>query len=78
MINKLSPNCSFSRELGIGIVAFGPLGSGFLASGPKLVENLNTTPDFDARKVGPNELFISVRSILPALDPRRIDPIQLG
>ncbi|XP_027109227.1 auxin-induced protein PCNT115 [Coffea arabica] len=44
------PTC---RELGIGIVAFGPLGSGFLASGPKLVENLNTTPDFDARKANP-------------------------
>ena len=29
-----------SRELGIGIVAYSPLGRGFLASGTKLVENL--------------------------------------
>ncbi|CAN0905078.1 Probable aldo-keto reductase 3 [Linum grandiflorum] len=29
------------RELGIGIVAYSPLGRGFLASGPKLVENLD-------------------------------------
>ncbi|KFK22425.1 hypothetical protein AALP_AAs39864U000300 [Arabis alpina] len=32
------PTC---RELGIGIVAYSPLGKGFLASGPKLVENLD-------------------------------------
>ncbi|KAG7588129.1 NADP-dependent oxidoreductase domain superfamily [Arabidopsis suecica] len=31
------PTC---RELGIGIVAYSPLGRGFFASGPKLVENL--------------------------------------
>lgn len=36
------------RELGIGIVPFGPLGSGFLASGPKLLEGLT---DSDFRKV---------------------------
>ncbi|XP_044481681.1 probable aldo-keto reductase 5 isoform X2 [Mangifera indica] len=29
------------RELGIGIVAYGPLGQGFLSSGPKLLENIS-------------------------------------
>lgn len=38
----------FPRELGIGIVPYGPLGSGFLASGPKLMDNLT---DCDTRKV---------------------------
>ncbi|KAE8649104.1 hypothetical protein Csa_014781 [Cucumis sativus] len=39
------PTC---RELGIGIVAYSPLGRGFLSSGAKLVEDL--TED-DCRKV---------------------------
>ncbi|CAH8330723.1 unnamed protein product [Eruca vesicaria subsp. sativa] len=38
------PTC---RELGIGIVAYSPLGRGFLAAGPKLAENLE---DDDYRK----------------------------
>ncbi|KAJ9701267.1 hypothetical protein PVL29_006562 [Vitis rotundifolia] len=38
------PTC---RELGIGIVAYSPLGRGFLSSGAKMVENLS---DNDARK----------------------------
>jgi aryl-alcohol dehydrogenase-like predicted oxidoreductase len=38
------PTC---RELGIGIVAYSPLGRGFLSSGPKLVDTL---PDHDFRK----------------------------
>ncbi|XP_028106089.1 auxin-induced protein PCNT115-like, partial [Camellia sinensis] len=33
---EIVPTC---RELGIGIVAYSPLGRGFLSSGPKLVEN---------------------------------------
>ncbi|KAI7753879.1 hypothetical protein M8C21_025635, partial [Ambrosia artemisiifolia] len=41
---EVIPTC---RELGIGIVPYGPLGSGFLASGPKLVEGLS---DDDFRK----------------------------
>ncbi|XP_010451780.1 PREDICTED: probable aldo-keto reductase 6 [Camelina sativa] len=36
--NDIIPTC---RELGIGIVAYRPLGRGFFASGPKLVENLD-------------------------------------
>uniref|UniRef100_A0A453C7K9 NADP-dependent oxidoreductase domain-containing protein n=2 Tax=Aegilops tauschii subsp. strangulata TaxID=200361 RepID=A0A453C7K9_AEGTS len=38
------PTC---RELGIGIVAYGPLGRGFLSTGPKLVDTL---PEDDFRK----------------------------
>ncbi|KAL6976281.1 hypothetical protein U1Q18_025068 [Sarracenia purpurea var. burkii] len=34
---EIVPTC---RELGIGIVAYGPLGSGFFSSGAKFVENL--------------------------------------
>ena len=36
------------RELGIGIVAYSPLGRGFLSAGAKFVENLH---DSDFRKV---------------------------
>lgn len=41
------PTC---RELGIGIVAFSPLGSGFLAGGPNLVNNMDSN---DIRKLFP-------------------------
>ncbi|KAK9177578.1 hypothetical protein WN944_029601 [Citrus x changshan-huyou] len=34
---EIVPTC---RELGIGIVAYSPLGCGFLSSGPKLVESI--------------------------------------
>ncbi|KAL9297406.1 hypothetical protein ACSQ67_023302 [Phaseolus vulgaris] len=44
---EIVPTC---RELGIGIVAYSPLGRGFLSSGTKLLENL--TQD-DARKFMP-------------------------
>ncbi|KAL6966007.1 hypothetical protein U1Q18_046162, partial [Sarracenia purpurea var. burkii] len=37
-------------ELGIGIVAYSPLGSGFFSSGAKIVENLTND---DARKFSP-------------------------
>ncbi|KAE9452869.1 hypothetical protein C3L33_15224, partial [Rhododendron williamsianum] len=39
---EIVPTC---RELGIGIVAYSPLGLGFFASGAKLIENL-ATEDF--------------------------------
>ncbi|XP_020250989.1 probable aldo-keto reductase 2 [Asparagus officinalis] len=45
--DDIIPTC---RELGIGIVAYSPLGRGFLSSGPKLVENL---ADGDFRKYLP-------------------------
>ncbi|XXG49519.1 hypothetical protein AAC387_Pa02g3687 [Persea americana] len=41
------PTC---RELGIGIVAYSPLGRGFLSSGPKMVDSLSNE---DARKFLP-------------------------
>ncbi|KAG2403875.1 hypothetical protein LR48_Vigan03g010200 [Vigna angularis] len=44
---EIVPTC---RELGIGIVAYSPLGRGFLSSGSKLLENL--APD-DSRKFLP-------------------------
>ncbi|KAL8227322.1 hypothetical protein R6Q57_017154 [Mikania cordata] len=44
---EVVPTC---RELGIGIVPFAPLGSGFFASGPKVMDNLT---DDDYRKVLP-------------------------
>ncbi|KAL7597256.1 auxin-induced protein PCNT115 isoform X2 [Lactuca sativa] len=40
--DEIIPTC---RELGIGIVAYSPLGRGFLSLGPKMVENL-TDGDF--------------------------------
>ena len=45
------------RELGIGIVAYSPLGRGFLSSGPKLVDTL---PEDDFRKV--NEPLMTLPS----------------
>uniref|UniRef100_A0A2N9GZH0 NADP-dependent oxidoreductase domain-containing protein n=1 Tax=Fagus sylvatica TaxID=28930 RepID=A0A2N9GZH0_FAGSY len=44
---EIIPTC---RELGIGIVAYSPLGRGFFSSGPKIVENL---PNDDFRKYLP-------------------------
>ncbi|CAI9762829.1 unnamed protein product [Fraxinus pennsylvanica] len=44
---EIIPTC---RELGIGIVAYSPLGRGFLSSGPKLVETLS---EGDGRKYLP-------------------------
>ncbi|XVE84610.1 hypothetical protein DITRI_Ditri17bG0026300 [Diplodiscus trichospermus] len=42
---EIVPTC---RELGIGIVAYSPLGRGFFSSGPKIVETLSSD---DSRKV---------------------------
>ncbi|KAI3746987.1 hypothetical protein L6452_09429 [Arctium lappa] len=44
---EVIPTC---RELGIGIVPYSPLGSGFLAVGPKVLEGMT---DFDLRKYLP-------------------------
>ncbi|KAL6005466.1 hypothetical protein ACLOJK_006033 [Asimina triloba] len=44
---EIIPTC---RELGIGIVAYSPLGRGFLSTGPKMVEQLTSG---DARKMHP-------------------------
>ncbi|KAJ4956077.1 hypothetical protein NE237_012860 [Protea cynaroides] len=45
--DDIIPTC---RELGIGIVAYSPLGRGFFSSGPKLVDSLS---DGDFRKMLP-------------------------
>ncbi|KAH9616089.1 hypothetical protein KSS87_006851 [Heliosperma pusillum] len=57
---ELIPTC---RELGIGIVAYSPLGRGFLSSGPKLVESLSKDdyrqqfPRFQPENVEHNKLI---------------------
>ncbi|CAN8245010.1 unnamed protein product [Cochlearia groenlandica] len=54
------PTC---RELGIGIVAYSPLGRGFFASGPKLVEKLEnndfrkTLPRFQQENLDHNKIL---------------------
>ncbi|KAJ6814213.1 putative aldo-keto reductase 2 [Iris pallida] len=47
---EIIPTC---RELGIGIVAYSPLGRGFFASGPKMLDSLS---DQDCRKSFPRFL----------------------
>ncbi|XP_077252089.1 putative aldo-keto reductase 2 [Tasmannia lanceolata] len=47
---EIIPTC---RELGIGIVAYSPLGMGFLTSGPNIVNNLDAN---DLRKITPKFL----------------------
>uniref|UniRef100_A0A2N9ELK9 NADP-dependent oxidoreductase domain-containing protein n=1 Tax=Fagus sylvatica TaxID=28930 RepID=A0A2N9ELK9_FAGSY len=47
---EIIPTC---RELGIGIVAYSPLGRGFFSSGPKVIENLSNN---DVRKYLPRYL----------------------
>jgi len=53
-IKYVTSSLSFFRELGIGIVAYSPLGRGFFASGPKLVENLDNN---DVRKASTQALY---------------------
>ncbi|KAJ9701272.1 hypothetical protein PVL29_006564 [Vitis rotundifolia] len=54
------PTC---RELGIGIVAYSPLGRGFLSSGSKIVENLSdndyrkSLPRFQPENLGHNKIL---------------------
>nr|VDD51304.1 unnamed protein product [Brassica oleracea] len=56
----ITPTC---RDLGIGIVAYSPLGRGFLASGPKLVEKLDnsdyrkTLPRFQQKNLDHNKIL---------------------
>ncbi|KAF7151255.1 hypothetical protein RHSIM_Rhsim02G0070700 [Rhododendron simsii] len=52
---EIVPTC---RELGIGIVAYSPLGRGFFSSGPKMAENL-ATDDF--------------RKFLPRFQPENLE-----
>ncbi|KAF9621967.1 hypothetical protein IFM89_029187 [Coptis chinensis] len=60
---EIVPVC---RELGIGIVAYSPLGRGFLSSGTKLVENLSEgdsrkhLPRFQPENLEHNELIFDL------------------
>ncbi|KAF9621955.1 hypothetical protein IFM89_029175 [Coptis chinensis] len=60
---EIVPVC---RELGIGIVAYSPLGRGFLSSGAKLVENLSEgdfrkhLPRFQPENLEHNELIFNL------------------
>ncbi|KAL6344114.1 hypothetical protein AAG906_029782 [Vitis piasezkii] len=57
---EIVPTC---RELGIGIVAYSPLGGGFFSSGTKFVENLSnndfrkTLPRFQPENLGHNKIL---------------------
>ncbi|KAH9657749.1 putative aldo-keto reductase 2 [Citrus sinensis] len=64
---EIVPTC---RELGIGIVAYSPLGRGFFSSGPELAENLSkddyrqSLPRFQAENLEHNKkLFERVNEI---------------
>lgn len=51
-------NPVYFRELGIGIVAYSPLGRGFFSSGTHLIQNL---PEGDIRKV--SHAFIRLNNL---------------
>ncbi|XP_049370024.1 auxin-induced protein PCNT115-like [Solanum verrucosum] len=57
---EIVPTC---RELGIGIVAYSPLGRGFLSSGPKLLEDMENEdyrkhlPRFQAENLEQNKIL---------------------
>ncbi|KAL6344117.1 hypothetical protein AAG906_029785 [Vitis piasezkii] len=57
---EIVPTC---RELGIGIVAYSPLGRGFFSSGTKLIENLSNNdfrknlPRFQPENLGHNKIL---------------------
>ncbi|KAF3533174.1 hypothetical protein DY000_02041307 [Brassica cretica] len=60
------PTC---RELGIGIVAYSPLGRGFLASGTKLVENLEQGDPRKARTTKIENLNQNIGALSVKLTP---------
>ncbi|XP_019179961.1 PREDICTED: auxin-induced protein PCNT115-like [Ipomoea nil] len=73
------PTC---RELGIGIVAYSPLGRGFLSSGPKLVENFSNDdyrkclPRFQAENLEHNKRFYE--KIVEIAEKKGCTPSQLA
>ncbi|CAD5315929.1 unnamed protein product [Arabidopsis thaliana] len=73
------PTC---RELGIGIVAYSPLGRGFFASGPKLVENLDnndfrkTLPRFQRENLDHNKILFEKVSAMS--EKKGCTPAQLA
>ncbi|PRQ38188.1 putative perakine reductase [Rosa chinensis] len=76
---EIIPTC---RELGIGIVAYSPLGRGFLSSGAKFVENLANDdfrkylPRFQAENLEHNQTIFERVSDLAAR--KRCTPSQLA
>ncbi|VVA94007.1 unnamed protein product [Arabis nemorensis] len=76
---EIIPTC---RELGIGIVAYSPLGRGFLASGPKLVENLDqddfrkTLPRFQQENLDHNKILYEKVSAMS--EKKGCTPAQLA
>ncbi|XP_010418012.1 PREDICTED: probable aldo-keto reductase 2 [Camelina sativa] len=73
------PTC---RELGIGIVAYSPLGRGFLASGPKLVENMDnddfrkTLPRFQQENLDHNKILFE--KVCAMSEKKGCSPAQLA
>nr|GMD59953.1 probable aldo-keto reductase 3 isoform X2 [Ipomoea batatas] len=73
------PTC---RELGIGIVAYSPLGRGFLSSGPKLVKNFSNDdyrkylPRFQAENLEHNKKLYE--KIVEIAEKKGCSPSQLA
>ncbi|CAA7032745.1 unnamed protein product [Microthlaspi erraticum] len=73
------PTC---RELGIGIVVYSPLGKGFLASGPKIVENFDnndfrkTLPRFQQENLDHNKIVYE--KVLAISEKKGCTPAQLA
>uniref|UniRef100_A0A1J3H3E0 Putative aldo-keto reductase 4 n=1 Tax=Noccaea caerulescens TaxID=107243 RepID=A0A1J3H3E0_NOCCA len=76
---EIIPTC---RELGIGIVAYSPLGRGFFASGPKLVENLEQDdyrkdlPRFQQENLDHNKILYE--KVLEMATKKSCTPAQLA
>ncbi|KAJ0079748.1 hypothetical protein Patl1_24190 [Pistacia atlantica] len=65
---EIVPTC---RELGIGIVAYSPLGRGFLSLGPKLLENISKD---DSRQYGASRLSLVGKGVyFPRLRPENLE-----
>ncbi|CAA7032747.1 unnamed protein product [Microthlaspi erraticum] len=76
---EIIPTC---RELGIGIVAYSPLGRGFFASGPKIVETLDqndyrkTLPRFQQENLDHNKILYE--NICAISEKKGCTPAQLA
>ncbi|CAH2047733.1 unnamed protein product [Thlaspi arvense] len=76
---EIVPTC---RELGIGIVAYSPLGRGFLAAGPKLVENMDqddfrkTLPRFQQENLDHNKILYD--KVCAMAEKKGCTPAQLA
>ncbi|CAH8296000.1 unnamed protein product [Eruca vesicaria subsp. sativa] len=81
-IHQYSCSLSFFRELGIGIVSYSPLGRGFFASGPKLVEKLDnddfrkTLPRFQQENLDHNKILYE--KVCAMSEKKRCTPAQLA